>query len=235
MKTELMCRISLGGKPLWRIKGVGRCGRGEATGPGRGRAARGPLVRGAAEQGPSRAHTGGPVSGFQHSLHSVTAKEQRGERRGHGRWSRDPQRLPCSQGDGNRSRPQLLPVGRCCSVAQSCPTLVTPGTVARQAPLSMRFPREEYRSGMPFPPPGDLPRPRDRTCVSCPGRQLLYRWATREAPQGMCNVAETTQEVGKQWKFEKHWRTGWNLESDQTLSPGPPPWASASSSVKCRQ
>ena len=32
-------------------------------------------------------------------------------------------------------------------------------TVALQAPLSMGFPRQEYRSGLPFPPPGDLPNP----------------------------------------------------------------------------
>ena len=32
-------------------------------------------------------------------------------------------------------------------------------TVARQAPLSMGFPRQEYRSGLPFPPSGDLPNP----------------------------------------------------------------------------
>ena len=32
-------------------------------------------------------------------------------------------------------------------------------TIARQAPLSMRFPREEYWSGLPFPPPEDLPNP----------------------------------------------------------------------------
>ena len=31
-------------------------------------------------------------------------------------------------------------------------------TVARQAPLSMGFSRQEYCSGLPFPPPGDLPR-----------------------------------------------------------------------------
>ena len=34
---------------------------------------------------------------------------------------------------------------------QSCPTR------ARQAPLSMGFSRQEYWSGLPFPPPGDLP------------------------------------------------------------------------------
>ena len=32
-------------------------------------------------------------------------------------------------------------------------------TVAHQAPLSMRFSRQEYWSGLPFPPPGDLPNP----------------------------------------------------------------------------
>ena len=36
---------------------------------------------------------------------------------------------------------------------------VTPWTVAHQAPLSMGFSRQEYWSGLPFPPPGDLPHP----------------------------------------------------------------------------
>ena len=35
----------------------------------------------------------------------------------------------------------------------------TPGTVAHQAPLSMGFSRQEYWSGLPLPPPGDLPDP----------------------------------------------------------------------------
>ena len=35
----------------------------------------------------------------------------------------------------------------------------TPGTVAYQAPPSMRFSRQEYWSGLPFPSPGDLPDP----------------------------------------------------------------------------
>ena len=34
-----------------------------------------------------------------------------------------------------------------------------PWTEVHQAPLSMVFPREEYWSGLPFPPPGDLPKP----------------------------------------------------------------------------
>ena len=35
----------------------------------------------------------------------------------------------------------------------------TPSTVARQAPLSMGFSRRESWSGLPFPSPGDLPKP----------------------------------------------------------------------------
>ena len=31
--------------------------------------------------------------------------------------------------------------------------------LARQAPLSMEFSRQEYWSGLPFPSPGDLPDP----------------------------------------------------------------------------
>ena len=31
--------------------------------------------------------------------------------------------------------------------------------MARQAPLSMEFSRQEYWNGLPFPSPGDLPNP----------------------------------------------------------------------------
>ena len=36
---------------------------------------------------------------------------------------------------------------------------MTPWTVARQAPLSMEFSRQEHWSRLPCPPPGDLPNP----------------------------------------------------------------------------
>ena len=36
---------------------------------------------------------------------------------------------------------------------------VTLWTVAHKAPLSMRLSRQEYQSGLPCPPPGDLPTP----------------------------------------------------------------------------
>ena len=43
---------------------------------------------------------------------------------------------------------------------QSCLTLCDPmDYTARQAPLLMRFPRQECWSGLPCPPPEDLPDP----------------------------------------------------------------------------
>ena len=42
----------------------------------------------------------------------------------------------------------------CSVISDSFPT-----TTAHQAPLSMGFPRQEYWSGLPFPPPGNCPNP----------------------------------------------------------------------------
>ena len=45
-----------------------------------------------------------------------------------------------------------------CSATQSCPTLFDPmDCTARQTPLSVRFPRQNYWSGSQFSAPGDLP------------------------------------------------------------------------------
>ena len=68
--------------------------------------------------------------------------------------------------------------------AQSCLILVTPWTVALQAPLPMEFSRQEYWSVLPFPIPGDLAPPRDRTWVSyasCISGWILYHGGTWEA------------------------------------------------------
>ena len=42
---------------------------------------------------------------------------------------------------------------------ESCLTLATAWAVARQAPLSVGFSRQENWSELPFPSPGDLPDP----------------------------------------------------------------------------
>ena len=67
--------------------------------------------------------------------------------------------------------------------AQSCLTLHHPTDLAHQALLPVGFSRQEYWSGFPFPPPGDL-QPRDGTrvsCVSCIARGVLITAATWEA------------------------------------------------------
>ena len=45
---------------------------------------------------------------------------------------------------------------RACSVTSPVQLFATPWTAALQSPLSMGFLRQEYCSGLPFPPLGDL-------------------------------------------------------------------------------
>ena len=48
----------------------------------------------------------------------------------------------------------------CCAVLiASVQLFANPWAVAHQAPLSMEFSRKEYWSGLPCPPPEDLPDP----------------------------------------------------------------------------
>ena len=56
-------------------------------------------------------------------------------------------------------------INLCVRVLSHVWLFVTPWTVTCQAPLSIEFSRQEYWSGLPFPPPRDLPD-RDWTCVS---------------------------------------------------------------------
>ena len=67
------------------------------------------------------------------------------------------------------------------SVVSNSATL---GTVARQAPLPVRFPRQGYWSGLPFPPPGVFLTQEDQTHIShasCLGKQILYHCTTYES------------------------------------------------------
>ena len=52
----------------------------------------------------------------------------------------------------------LSHLSRVAKLLQLCPTTFDL-TEALQAPLSMRFSKQEYWSGLPFPSPGDLPDP----------------------------------------------------------------------------
>ena len=53
---------------------------------------------------------------------------------------------------------------------------IIPSTVAYEAFLSMRFSRQEYWRGLPWPPPGESSWPKDQTCIfyiTCIGRQVF--------------------------------------------------------------
>ena len=74
------------------------------------------------------------------------------------------------EGSGQTSqkrRPQKTTRAMCMLRAKSLQLSLTLGLhalyVARQAPLSMGFSRQEYWSGLPFPTPGDRPNPGIKT------------------------------------------------------------------------
>ena len=67
-------------------------------------------------------------------------------------------------------------------VTQSCLTVATPWTEAYQAPLSMGFSRQEHWSGLPCPPPRDLPDPETE-----PRSPVLQADSLPFEPQGKVN------------------------------------------------
>ena len=60
-------------------------------------------------------------------------------------------------------------------------SFVTLWTVAHQVPLSMALSQQEYWSGLPFPPPGDLPDPGIKP-TSPTSPVLAGEFFTTEAP-----------------------------------------------------
>ena len=60
--------------------------------------------------------------------------------------------------------------------------LTTPWTVARQAPLSMGHPRQEYWSAEPFPSPWDLPD----SGIKPMSPALAGRFFVTEVPKNPC-------------------------------------------------
>ena len=63
-----------------------------------------------------------------------------------------------------------------CSVATGF--FVSPWIVASQAPQSVEFSRQEYWSGLPFPPPRDLPHPGIEPGSTC----IAGRFSLSEPP-----------------------------------------------------
>ena len=87
------------------------------------------------------------------------------------------------------------------SVAKWCLTHVTPWTAAHQAPLTMRFPQQEYWSGLPFPSQGIFPTQGSEEPAK--GSNLdTYLPLTLQAPQNpLDQTAQVVKQLAKQPGF----------------------------------
>ena len=65
-------------------------------------------------------------------------------------------------GRGSKLSPEFSQMQMCCLLNHYSHVWLfeTLWTLGHQAPLAMGFSRQEYQSGLPCPPPGDLPDPR---------------------------------------------------------------------------
>ena len=74
-------------------------------------------------------------------------------------------------------------------------SFAAPWTVARQAPLSVEFSRQEYWSGLPCAPPGDLPDPGiEPTSPALAGRSFNH-WATKESRKRIIDEQKKTEDI----------------------------------------
>ena len=107
-------------------------------------------------------------------------------------------------------------------VAQSCPILCNPRTIALQASLSMNLSRQEYWSGLPFPTPGDLPNPGIE-----PGSSTLQTDSLTSEPLGKFYLSIKRS----QWRYQTlsfmesgplscHYLTSWLLLQKKEINFG---------------
>ena len=87
---------------------------------------------------------------------------------------------------------------KCYSVM--CNSSATPRSVAQQVPLSMEFSRQEYRSELPCPSPGNLPNPGIE-----PGSPALWADSSPSEPPGKPShyVVAVSSALGTQRRLHK--------------------------------
>ena len=90
--------------------------------------------------------------------------------------------------------------------SQLCPTLSGPRTVAYPTPLSMEFSRQEYWSGLPCLPPGDLPDPGIKpTCPASPALQVGSLLLSHQgSPKVTCTLYQYQQHFTVEDKHLKY-------------------------------
>ena len=97
--------------------------------------------------------------------------------------------LPCNAGDLGSIPNWGTKIPHVC-VLSRVQLFTTPWTVAHQAPLSMEVSRQEYWSGLPFPPPVDLPDPG----IEPVSPALAGRFFTTELP-GKSKIPYTSEQL----------------------------------------
>ena len=105
---------------------------------------------------------------------------------------------------------EAQPNRSCCSVTKSCPTLYDPRAAAHKASLSMGFSRQEYWNELPFPSPGDVPKPGVK-CVSCFSSSVqslshVRLFATPWTETHQASLAITNSQSISRWILY-HWAT----------------------------
>ena len=88
--------------------------------------------------------------------------------------------------------------------------------VARQAPLSMGFPRQEYWSGLPFPSPGDLPNSE----IEPTSAALAARYFTTEPPGKPSEMQY--RECNKAKRHKTRSACAWHTVKAQLVTDYPP-------------
>ena len=100
------------------------------------------------------------------------------------------------------TRKKILNTLKCAHLLSRVWLLVTPWTVAHQAPLSMEFSRQEHWRELPFPSPGDLPNPGIKPMslkASCIGRWIFYHWYHLGSPKSEAESCSVVSDSATTW------------------------------------
>ena len=130
-------------------------------------------------------------------------------------------------------------------IAQSCPSLCTPLTIASRTPLFRGFSRQEYSSGLPFPPARDLPDPGIKSIspalMDGGGLPTWWLFSLRRPSSGVyglygrvnSNLQEGFCQGGPSWTPVASAPFLWRAPTDPHLHGGPPAPAGGFGSVSC--
>ena len=116
-------------------------------------------------------------------------------------------------------------------VAQSCPTLCDPRTIACQAPLSTEFSRQECWSELPFPPLEDLPN-LGIELVSLASPSLAGRFFATEPPGNKSNYGHVEFECLWELQGEDGQQTVGRMVRCVVDFPCPPAWSCSTEHVQ---